>query len=283
MYSQKAPARLDATAAVDVTRLGVVSFLNTLPIIHGLEKRDDLMLDRAVPSGLVDRVISGQVDVGMCSSIDYLRSPEPLKILRVAPLTCNGRTLTVRVFSTVPLEEARHIHCDTDSHTSVALLRILLKDHWKVDPDIVEFDTRVHHEQWPETVMLIGDKVVQNAPSEDTHSCQADLGQIWKNMTGLPFVFALWMARQDACDQLLAHVTETLSASLERNLDNLDELILEHADAHGWPVALAAEYLNGLIKYQLGNNELEGLRTFHGLAVSHGLVDEARPLDIFEH
>ena len=282
MFSQKVPSEGKSTAAVEVTRLGVVSFLNTLPIIHGLESREDLILHRAVPSQLLDHVVSGQVDVGMCSSIDYLRSPDPLKILKVAPLTCNGRTLTVRVFSTRPLEDVKHVYCDTDSHTSVALLRILLRDHWGVDPELVEFDTHAQHETWPETVMLIGDKVVQNAPSSTTHPCQADLGQIWKDLTGLPFVFALWMARTDTCDQLLAHVMDTLAGSLAGNLHNLDELIRHHATAHGWPESLASEYLNGLIKYQLGVRELEGLQAFHDKAVSHGLAARARPLDIFE-
>ena len=86
-------------------RLGVVSYLNTRPIIRGLEVHDDLELKQAVPSQLLGQVVRWRVDVGMCSSIDYLRSPIPLKLLRVAPLTCNGETLTVRIFSSVPMQE----------------------------------------------------------------------------------------------------------------------------------------------------------------------------------
>ena len=282
MLSQPTPSPEPPTTLVDVTRLGVVSFLNTRPIIRGLDARDDLELQTAVPSQLVDQVIDGSVDVGMCSSIDYLRSPIPLKLLKVAPLTSDGRTLTVRVFSSIPLSEATQVHCDTDSHTSVALLRILLRETWNVDPEIVDFDTHDEHDKWPDTVMLIGDKVVRNAPTRSTHSYQADLGEAWKQLTGLPFVFALWMARADACERMLAHVTESLGNSLAANLENLDELVSQEASTHGWPQSLASRYLNGLIRYELGSSELEGLQAFHDRAVSHGLAAQARPLNFYE-
>ena len=282
MVTHPTPIPAPSTATVAVTRLGVVSFLNTRPIIRGLEAQDDLQLQQAVPSQLVNQVVDRRVDVGMCSSIDYLRSPVPLKLLKVAPLTSDGQTLTVRVFSTRPLSDSTHVYCDVDSHTSVALLRILMRDSWNVNPDIVDFDARTPRDDWPDTVMLIGDKVVHQAPTQSTHPYQVDLGEAWKQMTDLPFVFALWMARADACDQMLGHVSRTLAASLAANLKDLESLILEEAKPHGWPESLATRYLNGLIRYELGPRELEGLRTFHDRAVAYGLAEHARPLDFFE-
>ena len=265
-----------------VIRLGVVSYLNTRPIIRGLEVHDDIELRQAVPSQLLGHVVDGKVDVGMCSSIDYLRSPIPLKLLRVAPLTCNGETLTVRIFSSVPMKEAVRIHCDTDSHTSVALLRILMKEDWGIDPEVIDFDAGSRSGPWPETVMLIGDKVVNGPPSSGTHPVQVDLGEAWKTLTGLPFVFALWMTRLDACETMLGHVFQSLRDNLAVNLDSMDDFLEEEARLHDWPVELASRYLNGLIRYELGEAELAGLRTFHELAVKHGLVDSARPLEIYE-
>ncbi|MEE2908538.1 MAG: menaquinone biosynthesis protein [Planctomycetota bacterium] len=282
MVTPPTPIPAPSATTVAVTRLGVVSFLNTRPIIRGLDAQEDLQLQQAVPSRLVDEVVDGRVDVGMCSSIDYLRSPVPLKLLQVAPLTSDGQTLTVRVFSTRPLGDSTRVYCDIDSHTSVALLRILLRDCWNVDPEIIDFDARAPRDDWPDTVMLIGDKVVHQAPTRSTHSYQVDLGEAWKQMTDLPFVFALWMARADACEQMLGHVSQTLAASLAANLKDLETLIREEAKPHGWPESLATRYLNGLIRYELGPRELEGLRTFHDRAVAHGLAPHARPLDIFE-
>ena len=282
MVTQSTSVEAPSAPAVAVTRLGVVSFLNTRPIIRGLESREDLVLHKAVPSQLVDQVVDGQVDVGMCSSIDYLRAPVPLKLLQVAPLTSDGRTLTVRVFSSRPLTDSAQVHCDVDSHTSVALLRILMRESWNVDPEIIEFDARIPRDGWPDTVMLIGDKVVHQAPTRSTHPYQVDLGDAWKQLTELPFVFALWMARADACLQMLARVSQALEECLAANLKDLDSLIQLEARSHGWPQSLATRYLNGLIRYELGPRELAGLHAFLDRAVQHGLADHARPLDIFE-
>lgn len=268
---------------VSVIRLGVVSYLNTRPIIRGLEQFQDLELKQAVPSLLLDQVLGGNVDVGMCSSIDYLRSPVPLRLLRVAPLTCHGETLTVRIFSSIPIEEVRQIACDTDSHTSVALLRILLKEAWSIhDCDIIDFDAGSPIQSWPTTVMLIGDKVVNGPPPVQTHPIQVDLGEAWKTLTGLPFVFALWMTRQDTPESLLYEVSRTLRMNLARNLDSIESFIEQEASLHDWPVDLASRYLNGLIRYELGTKELAGLRKFHEMAFQHGLVESVRPLDIYE-
>lgn len=267
---------------LSVIRLGVVSYLNTRPIIRGLDVQEELELKQAVPSQLLDHVVDGTVDVGMCSSIDYLRSPIPLKLLRVAPLTCNGETLTVRIFSSVPMDEAKRIHCDTDSHTSVALLRILMKEAWKIDPEVADFDAGERSGSWPETVMLIGDKVVNGPPSPETHPIQVDLGEAWKSLTGLPFVFALWMTREDACESMLEHVFHSLRDNLARNLSSIDEYLEEEARLHDWPVDLASRYLDGLIRYQLGPAEIAGLKKFHELALKHGLVEACRPLEMYE-
>ena len=267
---------------LSVIRLGVVSYLNTRPIIRGLESREEIELKQAVPSQLLDQVVDGKVEVGMCSSIDYLRSPIPLKLLRVAPLTCNGETLTVRIFSSVPMERATRIHCDTDSHTSVALLGILMKEAWCIDSEIVDFDAGGRSDSWPETVMLIGDKVVNGPPSSETHPIQVDLGEAWKELTGLPFVFALWMTRADACETMLGHVFHSLRENLAGNLRSIGDFLEEEARLHDWPVDLASRYLNGLIRYELGPSELAGLKKFHELALKHGLVEAGRPLEMYE-
>ena len=274
----KTPSALD----LSVIRLGVVSYLNTRPIIRGLEVHEEIELRQAVPSQLLDQVVDGKVEVGMCSSIDYLRSPIPLKLLRVAPLTCNGETLTVRIFSSVPLEDASRIHCDTDSHTSVALLRILMKEAWQIDPEVIDFDAGSRSDDWPETVMLIGDKVVNGPPCTETHPVQVDLGEAWKQLTGLPFVFALWMTRSDACETMLGHVFRSLRDNLAENLASMGDFLDEEARLHDWPVDLASRYLNGLIRYELGPAELAGLKMFHELAVKHGFAETARPLEMYE-
>ena len=101
-------------------RLGVVSFLNTLPLIDGLDVCTDVELRCTVPSLLIDQLLGDEVDIALCSSIDYLRSPEPLRIVPVGMLGCCGPTMTVRLYSAVPIEPLEGVYCDCESHTSVA-------------------------------------------------------------------------------------------------------------------------------------------------------------------
>ena len=278
--------RHESDSQIASARLGVVSFLNTRPIISGLDQQPGVTLVPMVPSLLIDQVVSSEVDVALCSSIDYLRSPVPLQALRVAPLTCNGPTLTVRLFSRQPLEQIEEVHCDTDSHTSVALLRILMRDLWNRDPDFIDYDAASSPEDaqsldWPDTVMLIGDKVVRHSPSEASHPHQFDLGEAWKKLTGFPFVFALWLARADASEELLSKVSRILEVQLAQNIAGIDALVELEAPRHGWPVELARTYLNGLIRYELGPGQLAGVQAFHERARIHGLVEYDRPLVFF--
>jgi len=181
-------------------RLGVVSFVNTLPLIDGLENLADVELRFTVPSRLLEQLLDDEVDVALCSAIDYQRSTEPLVILPAGLLGCDGATLTVRLYSSVPLERIERIYCDTDSHTSVVLMQILLKEIYDLAPELIDYHAREHVARnrpidWPESMLLIGDKVVTDSPPAIRYPHQLDLGAVWVEHTGLPFVFALWMAK----------------------------------------------------------------------------------------
>ena len=150
-------------------RVGAVSFVNTLPLIDGLENLADLELRYAVPSRLLDTLLDDEVDLALCSSIDYQRSKTPLVIVPCGLLGCDGPTLTVRLYSTGPIDRITEVHCDTDSHTSVALLQILLRELHDVAPVLVAFDARPREphdspRDWPDALLLIGDKVVTDSP-----------------------------------------------------------------------------------------------------------------------
>ena len=107
-------------------RIAAVSFLNSRPLIHGLEDRADVALARTVPSGLGTRLDQGQADLALVPAIDYQRSRNPWCVLPHLCIGCDGATHTVRIFSRVPIGRIRRLHCDTDSHTSVALAKIVL-------------------------------------------------------------------------------------------------------------------------------------------------------------
>jgi len=262
-------------------RIGVVSFLNTLPLIDGLAALADVRLVSAVPSELIGLLLSGQVDVALCSIIDYQMSPEPLKILPAGLLGCDGSTMTVRLFSQVPLEGVRRIHCDTDSHTSVMLLRVLLHERHRIRPELVDFDARHHRTvegddvQWPEAMLLIGDKVVTDSTPAIRYPYQLDLGAEWKELTGLPFVFATWLARREIDCSAVGAV---LDHQRRHNKERLEQFLRSGTTRHGWPIDLARSYLRDMIRFDWTDDMVRGVERFFALAHGMGLIRENRPL-----
>lgn len=260
-------------------RLGVVQFLNAQPIIAGLDQCEDVQLHDAVPSRLVNMLDEGEVDVALCSSIDYHRAVNPPVILPAPPLGCHGATLTVRLFSSEPLESLERVYCDTDSHTSVVLLQIVMRERFGREVELLPFEA-AGAVDWPETVLLIGDKVMTNAPPEDRHPWQLDLGEAWKDMTGLPFLFGVWLARADADPRILRTTCAILDRQYRYNRMHLEGLIARESATRDWPLEVAREYLSTGIRYEFGQEQRAGLDRFYELAEQHGLLDQVRPIQI---
>lgn len=264
-------------------RLGVVSFLNTVPLIDGLERLAEVELLCSVPSLLIDQLLADEVDVALCSSIDYVRSPDPLVIVPAGQLGSCGPTLTVRLYSKTPVEAVEQVHCDTDSHTSVALLRILLQEQYGVAPALIDYHAREHlsgHQSvdWPDAMLLIGDKVVTDSPPAVRYPHQLDLGEAWFQLTGLPFVFAAWMARQAADSAQLTMACAVLDRQRRYNALHMDRLLRERAPQHGWPVDLARDYLTKHLEFDFDERSRAALKLFFDKALEHGLVPAGRAI-----
>lgn len=274
-----------AAVASRPIRLGVVSFLNTLPLIDGLERLADVQLRHSVPSRLVDQLVGGEVDLALCSSIDYQRAAEPLVIVPAGLLGCDGPTLTVRLYSRNPISELDQVFCDIDSHTSVALLRILLKELHGISPELLDYDAReqnhaTRESDWPGAMLLIGDKVVNDSPPAERFPHQLDLGEAWRELTGMPFVFATWMALASADPAMLSTAAAVLDRQRRHNVERIDRIIARHAEAHGWPADLAREYLTQKLVYDVDDRRLAALELFFVKVREHGLIDRLRPVEL---
>ncbi len=265
-------------------RLGVVSFVNTLPLIDGLENLADVDLRHTVPSRLIDVLLAGDVDLALCSSIDYQRSDDPLVIVPCGLLGSDGPTLTVRLYSTRPLDEINLVHCDTDSHTSVVLLHILLKELHGIEPRLLDFDPTGRPDRgprgWPEALLLIGDKVVTDAPPDARYQHQLDLGAAWARLTGLPFVFALWMARRDTDRAVVELAATILDRQRRHNQERVDLIVARQAGPRGWSPDVARTYLKSKLAFELTDARRRGLELFYDKACEHGLVARRRPLEL---
>ncbi|MHC4127947.1 MAG: menaquinone biosynthetic enzyme MqnA/MqnD family protein [Planctomycetota bacterium] len=266
-------------------RLGVVSFVNTLPLIDGLENLADLDLRFTVPSLLLDLLVSGEVDLALCSSIDYQRAGTPLVVVPVGLLGCEGSTLTVRLYSSCPLDRISEVHCDTDSHTSVVLMQILLKELYGIEPRLIDYDAREHVAEnrplaWPQAMLLIGDKVVTDSPPAIRYPRQLDLGAAWAELTGLPFVFALWLARRESDPSVIATAAAILDRQRRHNRQRLDLIVHRRALARGWPGDLAGRYLKQELAFAWNQQRRAGLELFFDKACEYGLASHRRPLEL---
>lgn len=281
-------------APAQPTRIGIVNYLNTLPLIDGLEQLADISLLPDVPSRLIERLLADEVELALCSVFDYQQSPEPLTIIPAGLLGCDGSTMTVRLFSKVPIQRITRIFCDTDSHTSVNLLRVLLQSQYQIKPELISFDARAHcavqsgvRINWPEALLLIGDKVVTDSTPAIRYPYQLDLGAEWKELTGLPFIFAAWMMKRGVPDeskriQRIRAVASVLDRQRRHNLERIDSMLHRHCAQSGWPRDLAWSYLTEMIQYQWTDSAQAGLEHFFKLCYELGLTKENRPLKLLD-
>ena len=271
------------------TRIAAVQFLNTISLIEGLETWDGCSLTKAVPSRIARMLVDDEADIGLASIVDAADPSNDLALIPAGMIGCDGPTLTVRLFSQVTPEKIARVHADTDSHTSVMLADVLLRELHGVNAEFVSYDARERmgddgnpidpEEAWPQTLLLIGDKVVVDSPPAVRYPHQIDLGEAWHALTGLPFVYACWMCRRADLDSpMLDEAAAMLERVRLRNTMRLDWLVSREAKAHRWPADLAREYIGELLKFEPDGRAREAVGLFFEKLRAHGLLDASDPV-----
>ena len=257
-------------------RLGVVSFLNAKPLIEGLDVDGSIELIQEVPALLPALLEQGLVDAALVPVIALFQHDRRWRIVSDACIGCDGETLTVRVFSRVEPGAVRRLHVDTDSHTSVALARIIWQGLYGCRLRIAPF---LGHETVDdcEAILLIGDKVVDKPGMARLaeYNIETDLGSAWQSLTSLPFVFAAWAAPHGVDVTGLAR---RLSHARDLGVESAATIAAEFGPASGWPVELAKHYLTTRLEYTLGPRQRLGMAKFLELAKTCGLVGSTQAL-----
>jgi chorismate dehydratase len=260
-------------------RLSIIDYLNAAPLNHGFKHGlgwEHFHLKFHYPSACADRLRDGEVDAGIVSSIEYLRIPD----LRIVPGLCIAspkRVRSVVILSKVPPEQIRSLALDTSSRTSVVLAQLLLRERYGVSPAVTDMapDLPAMLEA-NDAALMIGDMAMR-APRQGLFVL--DLAEEWHTWTGLPFVFALWLVRQDAPDlPTPGGVAPFFHKSLEIGLAQLPAIIDEARRTIGWTKLELREYLTENISYTLGEAERESLALFFEKAVRHGFAPGLQPL-----
>ncbi|MCK5269671.1 MAG: menaquinone biosynthesis protein [Sedimentisphaerales bacterium] len=254
--------------ADDRYRVGAVSFFNARPLIYGLDSHSRVLLQPKVPAQLGCDLNSGDIDVGLVPSIDYQTSRSDWLILPIAAIGSEGEVLTVRVFSQQPLDEIDCLACDTDSHTSVALARII----WHLRYGCSLAVKPIGDVKSESAILLIGDKVLGQLgrwPHE------LDLGAVWTRLTSLPFVYAFWAVPSGTNADVLV---EILQRAYREGMANIDDIIERYAGQHGFDNEIARRYFADNLVFDFGARQRQGLTRFYELAYQLQLVPQQRPL-----
>lgn len=234
-------------------RISAVSYTNTKPFVYGLQHSvifDAIELSLDIPSACADKLLNNQADIGLVPVAALLHLPQ-YEIISDYCIGANGAVHSVFIFSDKPIHEIKTIRLDSQSRTSNLLAKVLLKNHWKVQPEFVTDGPA-------DAFVEIGDRTFGQAKN---HAYAYDLSEHWQKMCGLPFVFAAWVSTKTLTEGFIADFNEALSFGLAHR-----QTIIDSLTPH--PGIDLAEYLNHYIDYDLNAKKKEALAYFLELAKS---------------
>jgi chorismate dehydratase len=267
--------------AVTPVRLGAVGYLNARPLVYGLDREPRFGLRYDIPSECARLLHAHDIDVGLIPSIEYLRGAQPYAFVPGPAVTSRGPVASVAIYTRLEPRDIRTIAMDTSSRTSVALSTVLLQRAFGVTavampmaPDLDAMLARA------DAALIIGDNALFLNPQSESafesaiHNPQSamrklDLGELWTQETGLPFVYAVWAGWPGAID---AEDVRLLQQARDRGVAESDDVARAYFPDDPGRQAVARRYLRDNIRYSLGDEELEGLRTFYRYAAELGLA-----------
>ncbi|HEV7500982.1 MAG TPA: menaquinone biosynthesis protein [Vicinamibacteria bacterium] len=255
-------------------RLGVVSYLNAAPTVHGLAGDPHFQIVRDVPSRIAARLHAGEIDLGLIPSIEYAEGD--YAIVPGVAIASRGPVRSVMLMHRGRLEGIRRVAVDTSSRTSAALVRVLLRDRLGRDPEYAPMPPDVPIMlNSADAALVIGDPALYY----DGDAARLDLGAEWTERTGRPFVYAFWAGRPGVVSpEDVARLQGALAAGL-----GAVGLIASSYNGHPDRAALNEAYLRQNISYALGAAELDGLSEFYARARARGLIARVPELRFHGH
>lgn len=257
----------------DPLRVGRISALNMYPVYHGLQAapRPGIVFEDGLPAALNAAVLDGRLDVSAMSSIAFARNADRLRLIPAASISAEGAVDSIQLFSRVPFGEVRTVAVTPHSATSVTLLRVLL-------PEVHPFELLAEPPAAAlgrlDGVLLIADEALTGLlrPFAAHHT---DLAEVWRARTGLPMVFAVWVAREEAATQkpeTIAVLADGLRRARERYAADPEAVVRAAAARFPFPADFIRGYFRRL-RYGFGPGERAGLARFLELASAAGELE----------
>ncbi|GAB3957224.1 menaquinone biosynthetic enzyme MqnA/MqnD family protein [Streptomyces sparsus] len=270
-------------------RVGHIQFLNCLPLYWGLARTGsllDLELTKDTPEKLSEQLVNGDLDIGPITLVEFLRNSDSLVALPDIAVGCDGPVMSCVIVSKGPLEglDRERVALGSTSRTSVRLAQLLLAERYGINPRYYTCPPDLGlMMQEAQAAVLIGDAALRaslhDAPRLGLHV--HDLGEMWKQWTGLPFVFAVWAVRRDylaAQPQTVHEVHRAFLASRDVSLEEVGKVAEQAARWEAFDAELLARYFTTL-DFRLGPEQLAGITEFARLTGP----DTGYPSDVHVH
>lgn len=236
-------------------RIAAVSYVNTFPFIHGLAHMPllhPIALQLEIPSACARKVLSGEVDLGLIP-VAVIPLLEDAHIISDFCIGADGAVASVCLFSEVPIEDITEILLDFQSRTSVQLMRVLAARHFHITPKWINASEGFINQIKGKTAgVVIGDRAF---PLVDRFPVVIDLALEWKNLTGLPFVFACWVSNKALPVAFVSAFNSALSYGVEHREDAIRQRITTNAEA-------MVRYVNHNISYTFDEQKRNALALF---------------------
>jgi len=266
---------LDRFSHLKSLRIGCVKYLNARPLIHGWSGG----VDFDHPSTLCQRLANGELDVALVSSFEFLRNPI-YRIVEDISISSDGPVYSVVVAHRGDFSEIRAIELDPASETAVNLLRCLLAElrlNLRLVPGTAGCQPAptASLPATPNARLLIGDQAIQFRQKYADELRFWDLGDQWKKLTRLPFVYALWLIRPEVPDA--KSIAQRLRGLRDENLADIPAVVSDAvADVDDNKRAVMREFLdryyNEHLRFGFGTREKQGLQTFADLCAKHAVL-----------
>jgi chorismate dehydratase len=242
---------------MDKVKISAVSYLNSKPFIYGLENSDirsqiDLQLD--IPSVCAQKLLDEKVDIGLIPVAVIPKLPEHY-IISDYCIGAEGKVASVMLYSDVPLNKIENVFLDYQSRTSVTLVQVLAKHFWKITPTWINAEAGFENNvSGNSAAVIIGDRTFG---LEGKYKYSYDLSEEWQKFTGLPFVFACWVANKE----LPADFLNSFNTALKWGISKMPQLITEIENSGTYPTNIDF-YLNHNISYDFNDRKKKALELF---------------------
>jgi len=235
-------------------RVGVVNYLNTKPLLYGLQHStviNDMVLVQDYPAAIAKQLQENTIDMGLVP-VAVIPKLSSAKVVSNYCIGCDGPVASVCLFSEVPINQVKKVLLDYQSRTSVELAKLLLREHWQLEPELIYTKSDYQADIRGTTAgLVIGDRALAQ---RNISPFIYDLGEAWKIHTGKPFVFAAWIANKE----LDADFVEAFDEANALGLHNIVNVLAEVSHPH----FSLEEYFTRYIQYKLDDAKREGMQLF---------------------